>query len=585
MSRAWRATVRTGLRRQPLSDLHDFLDVHRNLTPYLEALRSEVLSGQYRPSPPEITLLEKRGGIPRRLVLPSAADAILLQTLVNVLEKEIKADQPHPNAYYSQSHAPPTTEEVDGTFAYPWWILWPRFQERIWQFARSYNYVVITDLANYFDSIPLAALRNRIASLGDFGENVLNFLFFLLDAFTWRPYYMPASGVGLPQLNFDAPRLLAHAYLFPIDTHLQGNTNIEFVRWMDDINCGVPDQRTAHRLLRDLEINLNSLGIKLNPGKTLVLNAKDVFAHFWIHENQALTALENLEKTSTSATCSRHHAYAIKRYRRFRKKRRVGQWEKIYKRYFGLFGLFDDPRLQREVPDLLSEVSGLRGVICRYYAQLGPSKQRLSHLEQYLRSGRCLDDASIFEIVRTIISWRGQRTGARRNTIIALVPVVARLGSEQRTKDQMTVAGVSSAVWLLAKYGLPSELEAFFNDSSSVWTRSSWAARQVAAATPLLPKAARAEVQEKVVQSGLVEAVGILASLDRLRNLKKVDNQLRKYLLHPPDRGHPYPLGKTIIARVVLHGALGTSERRDLRGHLNRLLNDPCYAQIIRRKE
>ena len=45
-----------------------------------------------------------------------------------------------------------------------------------------------------------------------------NFLFFLLDAFTWRPYYMPASGVGLPQLNFDAPRLLAHAYLFPIDT-------------------------------------------------------------------------------------------------------------------------------------------------------------------------------------------------------------------------------------------------------------------------------------------------------------------------------------------------------------------------------
>ena len=60
MSRAWRTTVRTGLRRQHLSDLHDFLDVHRNLKPYLKSLRSEVLSGQYRPAPPEIALLEKR---------------------------------------------------------------------------------------------------------------------------------------------------------------------------------------------------------------------------------------------------------------------------------------------------------------------------------------------------------------------------------------------------------------------------------------------------------------------------------------------------------------------------------------------
>ena len=241
MIRAWKNTVRTGLRRQPLSDLHDFLDVHRNLRPYLQALRSEVLSGNYRPSPPEITLLEKRDGIPRRLVLPSAGDALLLQTIVNALEKSIAAGQVHPNAYYSQSHAPPTPEDVDGTFAYPWWILWPQFQQRIWQFTRVYDYVLITDLANYFDCIPLAALRNRIASMSAFSENVLNFLFFLLDAFTWRPYYMPPSGVGLPQLNFDAPRLLAHAYLFPIDSELQGSTGGDFVRWMDDINCGVPD--------------------------------------------------------------------------------------------------------------------------------------------------------------------------------------------------------------------------------------------------------------------------------------------------------------------------------------------------------
>ena len=587
MARAWKKTVRTGLRRQPLADLHDFLDVHRSLRPYLRALRSEVLSGQYRPLPPETTLLEKRDGIPRRLVLPAAADAILLQTIVSALEKEIAAGQVHPNAYYSQSHAPPSPEDIDGTFAYPWWILWPHFQQRIWRFTRTYDYVVITDVANYFDCIPLAALRNRIASLAEFSETVLNFLFFLLDAFTWRPYYMPAPGVGLPQLNFDAPRLLAHAYLFPIDTELQVRTGGDFVRWMDDINCGVPDPETAHTLLRGLEIVLNSLGLRLNPAKTEILEAKEALAHFWVGENQVITVLTNLVNAAVkgSSTWKRHRGYAVRRHKRFRRQRRLGQWEKVYKRYFTLFGLLDDAGLQTQVPNLLRNVPGLRGAICRYYALLGPSKLRLQHLERYLRSGCCLDDASLFEVVRTFISWRGQLNGARRDTIIALVPIAVRLGSEQRTFSPMTVAGVSSAVWILAKYGRPAELAGFLTTSSTVWTRSSWAARQVAAATPLLPNTERNDVQRMIVQSGLMEAVRVLASIDELANLKTIDPQLRKYLLHPPSKRHPYPLEKAVIARVVLLGALNPAERKVLRKRLNQFVNDPSYAWIIRRKQ
>ena len=288
MRSAWQDTVRTGLRRQPLADLHDFLDVHRNLEPYLRTLRTEVLTGNYRPLPPEIILIEKRDGIPRRLCLPAPADAILLQTVADALEPAIRAQQPHANAYYSRSHAPPSAKDVDGTFGYQWWVLWPEFQTRIWHFAATYSHVVVTDVANYFDCIPLAGLRNRIASCGVFKETVLNFLFFLLDAFTWRPFYMPHSGVGLPQLNFDAPRLLAHAYLFPVDEELQRRTGGDFVRWMDDINCGVADVGSARHLLRGLETVLNSLGIRLNAGKTTVLEARAALAHFWVNENRYL---------------------------------------------------------------------------------------------------------------------------------------------------------------------------------------------------------------------------------------------------------------------------------------------------------
>src|SRR2546425_3600576 len=116
MERVWRRTIRTGLRHQALNDLHDFLDVHRHLKSYLKTLRSDVLSGSYRPHPPEVVLLEKRDGISRRLMLPSPGDALLLQTIVEALEPEIKKKQPHANAFYSRSHDRPRIEDVGGTF-------------------------------------------------------------------------------------------------------------------------------------------------------------------------------------------------------------------------------------------------------------------------------------------------------------------------------------------------------------------------------------------------------------------------------------------------------------------------------------
>ncbi|HZG42978.1 MAG TPA: hypothetical protein VEY93_08460, partial [Longimicrobium sp.] len=106
-------------------------------------------------------------------------------------------------------------EDIDASFSYPWWELWPQFQSRIWSFSDQFPYTVVTDVATYYDTIPLGSLRHAIASLGRFRQDVMDLLFYMLEAFIWRPEYIPVTGVGLPQLNFDAPRLLAHAYLFP----------------------------------------------------------------------------------------------------------------------------------------------------------------------------------------------------------------------------------------------------------------------------------------------------------------------------------------------------------------------------------
>ncbi len=252
--------------------------------------------------------------------------------------------------------------------------------------------------------------------------------------------------------------------------------------------------------------------------------------------------------------------------------------------YFTLCGILRDPLLQRDVPALLSDVSGLREAVCRYYSLLGPSKTRLDHLANFLRSGRCLDDASLFNVVQTLTNWKGQLRGPRRDAILALVPVVSHLGSEPRATTGFTVAGVSSAVWLLSKYGGPSELIVYLDASESPWTRSSWAARQVAAATPLLADSDRQQIEDRIIRSGLMEALRVLANLDQLRRLSSLDAQLQSYLLHPHTDESPYPLPKAIVARVVLRSRLNRKEKVVLRNSLRELIPDPSYLELIRRR-
>jgi hypothetical protein len=221
MRAVWKNTVRNGLRRQDVLDLHDYHDFHRSLDTILEALRTEVCTASYRPKRSQQVRIEKAAGICRRIHIPAPEDAVLFQTMVDSIAVELLQKQPAHNAFYSRSHPRyRNPNDVDHTFPYDWWELWPEFQRRIFQFTSSCDFIAVTDISNYFDCISLRQLRNTIASLVVFDEPLLDFLFFMLEEFVWRPDYLPSSGVGLPQLNFDAPRLLAHVFLFESDTLL-----------------------------------------------------------------------------------------------------------------------------------------------------------------------------------------------------------------------------------------------------------------------------------------------------------------------------------------------------------------------------
>src|SRR5271169_4211712 len=118
-----------------------------------------------------------------------------------------------------------------GTFA-----SWLNFQRELFSFSRTRAFIVVTDIANYYDSISYVHLRNVIAPISGVEECVLDMLIYVLSSLLWQPDYMPAVEIGLPQINLDAPRLLAHCFLYELDAYLDSDKNRDFVRFMDDID-------------------------------------------------------------------------------------------------------------------------------------------------------------------------------------------------------------------------------------------------------------------------------------------------------------------------------------------------------------
>ncbi|WP_210391299.1 hypothetical protein [Synechococcus sp. PCC 7502] len=155
MNNVWQKIVKDGMRNQYLLCLHDYYDFHRNYKALNLVIREQIIHHQYKPKPPSIIRLEKKYGVCRHIQIPDPSDAVVLQTIVESLKIHVMANAPAPTrAFYSRSHSKPRSEaDIDDTFPYAWWELWGQFQKRIYEFSNIFDYVVVTDIANYFDTV------------------------------------------------------------------------------------------------------------------------------------------------------------------------------------------------------------------------------------------------------------------------------------------------------------------------------------------------------------------------------------------------------------------------------------------------
>lgn len=474
----WKSKVRESMRRQPMPDPLEHLDFHIRIDAICAAIQAEVLSAAYIPAIPIRFLAEKSKGLCRQLVIPSVKDALILQTLSDFLWAEIRSKAPTKKSFYAPEDHQFSKTIKGHSSEYGAVQAWLKFQETIFGFAKSKKLIVVTDIANYYDTISYDHLRNILADYASAGEHALDLLIYTLSCMLWQPDYMPRVPVGLPQAQLDAPRLLAHCFLFEIDEMLSHNKSIDFARYMDDMDIGVDSLREAREILRDLDLALQTRQIRLNSGKTKILDDQQARLHFKIRENMLLDRLSDRiqRKIAAGAPLDREQRLIEKAIRTGLRKGIFfdGNGEKIFKRLLN-FSRVTGAHVDDAVFELvLRDWPNLRRSVLMWWYNSNHPERKLNLLHEALRDGNLIDDAARMEIAVALVCARLPSTML---TALLLPEII-------NSVDHKTVWGFYSKVWMLSKYGGSAELLRVIEETVSLWVTRENLSRLVAGLYP-----------------------------------------------------------------------------------------------------
>jgi RNA-directed DNA polymerase len=215
---------------------------------HLAALSTALQDGTYRPQPIRRHWIPKGPHARRPLGIPTVRDRVVQTALRLVMEPIFDVTfAPHSYGFRPRRGTKDALRRVAALL------------------RAGYRYVVDADLQTYFDSIPHAPLRARVASKISDGRVLA-----VVDAFLHQPIFEGLAqwtvDQGTPQGAVISP-LLANLYLDPLD-HVMADAGHEMVRYADDfvVLCRTAEEATV--ALAMVQRWTAAAGLQLHPEKT-----------------------------------------------------------------------------------------------------------------------------------------------------------------------------------------------------------------------------------------------------------------------------------------------------------------------------
>ena len=423
------------------------------------------------------------------MMLVQPIDLILLQCLSTRLHAQIVANAPTKGAYFEPGDMKWSIGKMTiGEGDYGSVASWKRFQKQVLKFSKENKFVVVTDVANFYDFINFKHLRNVVASLvKDVDETILDLLIHLLNELAWVPDYMPRQEMGMPQIETEAPRVLANAMLFELDRIIEAKALKNYARFMDDIDFGVASIIEAKRTIRDVDLALQSRQLRLNSAKTQILDQQSAFKHFCVKENHKLDRYAKLmELTSFWAILKPKVGKSIAGvYEKWLNRTSKGapdadsvflngNGSKVHRRIFTLLRRCEvEPPLE-DLVWLVKNTPGMRSVAFRHLMHSKSPNTVFQKLKQLLLSGTFVDDLSHVEFANFCAHARFKKTS---KLMMGLQEVAHYLQKQE-------VIGQYAATVVLGRYGTSSEILAHAHSCFTSWRNDYWLGRAIAGLYP-----------------------------------------------------------------------------------------------------
>jgi hypothetical protein len=342
----WKKTLRRNLRKARLPDFHlghDVLeyaafdwDLDRTVT----TLCSEVSAGRFRASPPEVIRGAKSVGLTRPLAFLRLRDQLLYRVLVSRAENALMAA-----SYEWTRFGRGDADSGEGNAgASGWFRAWLQRQNQIWVITSQHEWLVETDIANFFPYVDVVAVCEHVLARSNLDEDVVHLLEHMLRAFSpMRSYRTPRTG-GLPQEGFDASRVLAHTYLKPVDDEFRAEGATQrYSRWVDDIVIGADSWQEALQQVRRAQTALERLGLYPNTAKTRIIPRGDFTRDYMKAENDYLGEVDQQQRDGLPVDTARFKRKLVAHVRM--RNPHPKAWGRALRRYYTQARALDDPWL------------------------------------------------------------------------------------------------------------------------------------------------------------------------------------------------------------------------------------------------